>query len=108
MSFEDSLEKIKLIDTYGKLLTDKQLKIVKDYYFDNLSLAEIGEIYNISRQAVSDSISKSIKSLQSFENILGICHNQDKITKDLTVLLDLIQEDNVKDKIKQIIEYIRS
>ena len=102
MSFEDNLEKVKLIDTYGRLLTDKQYKIISEYYFDNLSLAEIGENYGISRQAVSDSITKSLKSLQSFENILGICHKQDKLEIDLTDILN-----STKDEIYTIISESR-
>ena len=41
MTIENNLKIIKLIDTYGKLLTDKQLEIISNYYFDNLTLSEI-------------------------------------------------------------------
>ena len=41
-----------LFDMYQDLLTDKQQMYFKDYYFDNLSYGEIGEKYNISRNAI--------------------------------------------------------
>lgn len=107
MSIEDNLEIIKLIDTYGKMLTAKQFNIIKDYYFDNLTLAEIGDNYGISRQAVKDSINKSLKTLSDLEETLKVCQKQDKITNDLAGLLSLLDE-GVRDKITEIIDYIRS
>ena len=107
MSIEDNLEIIKLIDTYGKMLTVKQFNIIKDYYFDNLTLAEIGDNYGISRQAVKDSINKSLKTLSDLEETLKVCQKQDKITNDLSGLLSLLDE-GVRDKITEIIDYIRS
>ena len=108
MSIEDNLEKVKLIDTYGKLLTSKQYMIMKDYYFDNLTLAEIGDNYGISRQAVKDSINKSLKILCDYEAILGVCLKQERITKDLSIVLNEIKDDEIKDKIIKIIDCIRS
>ena len=42
-----------LFDYYEELLTDSQKKYFIDYYFNNLSLAEIAENENVSRNAVS-------------------------------------------------------
>ena len=47
-----------LYDYYGELLSDDNKRYFEDYYFDNLSLAEISENYQISRNAVH----KHIKS----------------------------------------------
>ena len=49
-----------LYDYYGELLTDKQQNYFKDYYFDNLTLSEISENYNISRNAIH----KSLKEIE--------------------------------------------
>ena len=66
MTLDNNLRVIKLIDCYGELLTSKQYDIMTNYYFDNLSLSEIGDNFGISRQAVSDCISKSIKILENW------------------------------------------
>ena len=108
MNIEDNLEKVKLIDTYGNLLTTKQLSIMKDYYFDNLTLAEIGDNYGISRQAVNDCITKSLSALHEFEGKLQVCHKSEKLLIELNDLLNLETDDKVRKKIIDIIEIIRS
>ena len=39
-----------LYDCYKELLTDKQKMYFEDYYFNNLSLSEIAENYDVSIQ----------------------------------------------------------
>ncbi len=52
-----------LCDIYGELLTEKQQDILDLYYNNNLSLAEIAEEMQITRQSVRDSILKGEKKL---------------------------------------------
>ena len=47
-----------LLETYGKLLTEKQYQMLDDYYNNDLSLSEIAENANITRQAVRDNLKK--------------------------------------------------
>ena len=47
-----------LCQIYGKLLTDKQFELINDYYNNDLSLSEIAENNEITRQAVRDIIKK--------------------------------------------------
>ncbi len=56
---EKKLQISKLIDFYGKLLSSRQLSIMKAYHEDDLSLSEIAENLNISRQAVLDNIKRA-------------------------------------------------
>ena len=49
-----------LFDFYGCLLTEKQQEYFTSYYFDDMSLAEIADEHNISRNAVHKNI-KDIK-----------------------------------------------
>ena len=45
-----------LLDYYGQMLTEKQLEVAQLYYNEDLSLAEIAQLANITRQGVRDSI----------------------------------------------------
>lgn len=66
------LEITLLYDFYGELLTDRQKEMFEMYYLDNLSLSEIGECLDISRQAVRDSLKHSREALEEYENKLSL------------------------------------
>ena len=55
---EKKVEVSLLCQIYGKLLTEKQFNYINDYYNNDLSLSEIAENYNITRQAARDNIKK--------------------------------------------------
>ena len=59
-----------LCDIYGKLLTEKQFEFINDYYNNDLSLSEIAENNNITRQAVRDIIKKGERKLFEYEEKL--------------------------------------
>ena len=72
-----------LIDVYGELLTDKQRDMLELYYNDDLSLSEIAEHYDITRQGVHDSIKRGEESLREYERVLGLLRTQDDYKKEL-------------------------
>ncbi len=76
-----------LIDFYGDVLTEKQRDVMELYYNEDLSLAEIAEHEEISRQGVRDSIKRGEETLTELEEKLGMV---DKLTK-ITALLDEIK-----------------
>lgn len=51
-----------LLELYGKLLTEKQSRLLELYYFDDLSLSEIAENEGGSRQGAMDVIKRAEKS----------------------------------------------
>lgn len=61
-----------LLDVYGQLLTEKQRFAIDMYYNEDLSLAEIADEINISRQGVRDSIKQGEKHLCEYEEQLGV------------------------------------
>ncbi|RVU55294.1 DNA-binding protein [Anaerosphaera multitolerans] len=61
-----------LLDFYGKLLSEKQLKAMEMYYKYDYSLNEIAEELNISKQAVSNNLKRAEINLNEFENKLGL------------------------------------
>ena len=72
-----------LMDFYGQLLTDKQLTALEFYYNDDLSLAEIAQEMNISRQGVRDFIKRGEKQLDDFEQKLGLAGRFEKIKNNI-------------------------
>lgn len=92
---KERLYLISLYDIYGELLTDKQKLYFEEYYFNNLSLSEISEIYEVSRSAVSKALNEALNKLNNYE---GKIHIYNKVTK-ITTLVD----DNLKSKIEDII-----
>ncbi len=75
-----------LCQIYGKLLTDKQFELIDDYYNNDLSLSEIAENNEITRQAVRDIIKKGEKKLFEYEKELKIMEkmlNQEKKLKNI-------------------------
>lgn len=61
-----------LQDFYGRLLTPRQQRVFELYYDQNLSLGEIAEEHQTSRQAVYDLLRRTEKSLEEYENRLGL------------------------------------
>ncbi|MBC2578946.1 putative DNA-binding protein [Clostridium sp. DJ247] len=100
-----------LLDLYGELLTDKQKDIMDLYYNDDLSLAEISEITNTSRQAVHDIIKRCHKLLMQYEDRLGLMEQRLKLEEAKAHLLKLTNLINVSDSesskiLQQVKEYI--
>ena len=56
-----------LCQIYGNMLTKKQYEVINDYYNNDLSLSEIAENNNITRQAVRDIIKKGENKLFDLE-----------------------------------------
>ena len=87
-----------LYDYYGELLTDKQRTYYEDYYFNDLSLAEIAEVNNVSRNAVHNQIKIALERLDYYEEILKLYQKQLKIIK----ILDKV-DNRIREEIKELI-----
>lgn len=83
MKLEKAIYLGELFDLYGVLLTNKQQHIFKCYYFDDISLGEIAEFSQISKQAVKDSLDKSEKLLIQYEDKLKLYEKQLKVQEEL-------------------------
>ena len=106
MIIEDNLKIARLIDTYGELLTSKQLEIMTSYYFDNLTLSEIGDNYNISRQAVSDCLAQATKILENYEDKLCLIKKSDNFKLRLNNLKNSSTNEDVVNVISEIMEML--
>lgn len=72
----DRLRVIRLFDAYGSLLTLRQRALLRLYYHRDLSLGEIAVQHKISRQAVFDSLHRSIEELEHLEAALQFVERQ--------------------------------
>ena len=68
-----------LFDYYGCLLTEKQQEYFTSYYFDDMSLAEIADVYNVSRNAVHDQLKKIYSLLDYYEEKLQLSSRDNKL-----------------------------
>ena len=69
---QKDLNFIELFSEYKTLLTENQVELFELYYICDLSLSEISEMKCISRQGVSDAISKTREALQVYESKLKL------------------------------------
>ncbi len=88
-----------LFDIYGSLLTEKEQVTFRDYYQEDLSLAEIADENNISRSAVQKTIKNVLEKLDYYESNLQILV-KNKALRDVLELQDI---SNIKEEIKKIL-----
>ncbi len=92
---EEQILLTNLYDYYKELLTNKQQNYFEEYYFNNLSLSEISENYNVSRNAVHKQLKEISSKLLEYEEKLKLLNKSKKIKK-------LIE--NIDEKLKKEIE----
>ena len=107
---ENNVKISMLNQIYGKLLTQKQYEIIDDYYNNDLSLSEIAENNQITRQAVRDILKKGEKKLFQYEEKLMFMKrmlNQEKRIEKVLAELTKIQKNDSDQEIAHILESIK-
>lgn len=89
-----------LFDFYGSLLTEKEQDTFRDYYQEDLSLAEIAEENNVSRAAVQKTVKNVLEKLNYYEETLHMFETNRKL-RDLLSLDDVVI---IKNNIEKILE----
>ena len=87
---------------YGALLTDKQDKMISLHYDEDMSYGEIAEMFDVSRNAVLDSIVKGVKHLEEYEASLRLVDKESKIDAMLDELALMTTDTAVLEKVKEI------
>ena len=86
-----------LLDLYGEMLTDKQRDVIELYYNQDLSLAEIAEHEQITRQGVRDNIKRGEAFLLEMEEKLHFAEKFKRlvaITEEITARCEEIERIN--------------
>ena len=103
---EKKLEIGLLNDYYGGLLTEYQSRIVSMYYDEDLSLAEIADEVNVSRQAVRDVLVRSANKLNEYENKLGLVSKLSKIVEEIE-RIKLNSDDVTKTALEKLLQEVK-
>ena len=111
MEIENNVKLSVLLEIYGKLLTKKQYQLLNDYYNNDLSLAEIAENENITRQAVRDNLKKGEKKLFDYEEKLEIMKKNKMQEEQIAVILEQINhltENSTDTEIAMVLEDVKN
>lgn len=104
--YTKNLSMVLLLDMYGSLLSENRRNLMQLYYEEDLSLGEIAQMHNITRQAVHDSIKKSSQLLNETEEKLHLAKKYDVLRKNLEAIEEnasLLSESKEKDNIIKLV-----
>ena len=82
---------IDLYDIYGELLDDKKKEYFESYYFDNLSLGEISENLDVSRNAVHKQLKVVEDKLKFYEEKLCLYEKRKELKEVMNICSDEIK-----------------
>ena len=88
-----------LYDCYKDMFTDKQQLYFESYYWENLSLGEIAENNNVSRNAIHNQLKIMDEKIIDLEKKLQLHNKKEKIIK----LLDKKIDEELLEEIKKIL-----
>ena len=91
MNTEKDLHFSVLLDYYADMLTDKQRDVIELYYNEDLSLSEIAEHENITRQGVRDSIKRGEQTMLELEERFHLAKRSQKYYEIITEVGKLAQ-----------------
>ena len=92
-----------LLDLYGSLLGEEQLRRTKEYYFGDYSLTEIAERENKSRNAIHLSIKAAERKLDELESKLKLLHKKRAIEQALERIEESGDNSEECDRIRRIL-----
>ena len=81
-----------LYDFYGELFSDHKKRVFEDYILNDLSLSEIADELNISRQGVHDIVKRCSQELKNYEDRLSLMKKFTAIKQKLTSIKELCIE----------------
>ena len=104
MDIAKKVELSKLFEIYGNTLTLNQQQVIDFCVLQDLSLGEVSDLLNISRQAVKYTLDNAILSMLKLEHKLNILARFQNIKVKLTILLKSTNDSNIRQQINKILE----
>ncbi|MBP1930758.1 putative DNA-binding protein [Ammoniphilus resinae] len=95
-----------LFDFYAPLLKERQVQFLEMYYREDLSLSEIAEITDVSRQAVFDQLKRTEAVLEQYEEGLHLLARYQERKRRLSELLAAVEQTDEynQDRIKALVK----
>ena len=93
---DNRTDMIILYDYYKELLTQKQQDYFEGYYFENESLQELSEEFQVSRNAIHKQVKETEEKLLEYEKKLKLYEKRKQIMKLIEPL-----EENLKKEVEK-------
>ena len=106
MDLIQNIKFVKLYEIYANTLTDKQRQVFELSVLSDLSLGEVSNLLNITRQAVKYTLDNTINAMLKLESELKILTKFDKLKTQLSNIKNITNDDSIKIKIDDILEGI--
>jgi len=104
MDIAKKVELSALYELYGSSLTKNQQQIIDFCILQDLSLGEVSDLLNISRQAVKYTLDNAITSMLKLEEKLHFLSKFQDIKYKLSNLMKNTKDNNIRQEISKILE----
>lgn len=88
-----------LYEIYKELLSEKERNYFEYYYFEDYSMQEIADLYDVSKSYASKYLNQINDKIINFEKVLKINDRNNKIIN----LVNNIENDELKNKILELL-----
>ena len=100
---DKSVKMSMLLDLYGNLLTDTQKDTAFLYYDQNLSLSEIAEELQITRQGVRKNLGLAEEKLLDLEDKLGFLEQKLRLSKEIEEIMGSLKDAKLKERLQKLL-----
>ena len=100
---DKSVKMSMLLDLYGNLLTNTQKDTISLYYDQNLSLSEIAEELNITRQGVRKNLGLAEEKLLDLEEKLGFLEQKLHLNKEIEEVISGLKDKTLIEKLQKLL-----
>jgi len=93
-----------LADYYGEMLPTRMLETVRKYYDEDMSLTEIATTLGVTKQAVSEMISRAQTTLLEYESKLRMLATHDEVCRAIDECIHAIDRNELNHTVVMLTE----